>query len=85
MLAVNIPICYFFILLAGCSFIGNVLMGVGKSKFARIFDNILRLGGGSFRICSFCVHYLVKICKIMYLKMADLEEALHISKQGVRT
>lgn len=37
LLAVNIPLCYFFILLAGCSFIGNVLMGVGKSKFARIF------------------------------------------------
>lgn len=37
LLAVNIPICYFFILLAGCSFIGNVLMGVGKSKFGRIF------------------------------------------------
>jgi hypothetical protein len=36
LLAVNIPICYFFILLAGCSFIGNVLMGVGKSMFARI-------------------------------------------------
>ena len=38
LLAVNIPICYFFILLAGCSFIGNILMGVGKSKFARLFD-----------------------------------------------